>query len=166
MSTLCNKFGSTEDANKARASGSKYQGDIGEHVANDVMTNDLGFAPEFFDQPYKGFDGVFRDENGTLVIMESKMTEKNGLSSLKETAHGRQGDIEKIEYEAYLMQHEPGKATPDNIRIGEEISRVGADQVRFVLVYTNPSTLESTAFEKVGDSWEVVSHRDPMGDGK
>jgi len=147
MSQCCGKIPGEDDCEAIKSSivqGNTFQGDIGERVAAEVATERLNLTPEFFDPPKNGFDSVYRDRAGRLVIVESKFTEKSGLSSLAMTNHGRQGSVEWVEYNARLMcDPTSSRYTPDNAKIGAEILRVGAENVSVVLIHTDPSTLNT-----------------------
>jgi len=151
MSQCCGKIPNDNDVaaiKKSIAKGNALQGDIGEQVAAQVVSERLNLTAEFFDPPNNGFDAVFRDKGGKLVIVEAKLTSGSGSSSLGMTNHGRQGSVEWIEYNAQLMcDPSSSRYSPDNAKIGQEILRVGAQNVRMVLVHTDPQTLESDITE-------------------
>ena len=65
---------------------------------------------------------------------------------------------EWVERKAQLMQMEGSKQhTPGNSEIGAEIDEVGVDNVRRVLVVTDPRSLEVTAYEGQPDrSWQEL----------
>ena len=142
MGQCCGKSGTPEDTNNNRksleAQGSKLQGDIGEQVAAQVATEQLNLNAEFFDPPHNGFDSVYRDPSGKLVIVEAKFT-TGGMGSLGITNHGKQGSVEWIEYNAQQMCDPlSSQYSPDNAKIGEEILRVGAENVHMVVIHTDP----------------------------
>lgn len=143
MSQCCAKIPSVEDVKEIRKNteiyGRKFQGNIGESDAAQIAVNILGLYGEFFDARETGLDSVFRDNKGTLVLLESKLSVGGQLSSTK---HGKQGSIEWIRYKAELMI-DPGSSlySPDNAKIGEEILRVGPENVHYIKAYRNPETL-------------------------
>ena len=148
MSPCCGKIPDEDDVRhiieSIEAHGSGFQGDIGEHIAAEVATEQLNLTAEFFDPPHNGFDSVYRDSAGKLVVVEAKFT-KGGMSSLGGTIHGTQGSVEWVEYNAELMCDPlSSRYSPDNAKIGAEILRVGAENVHVVVIHTNPGTLEST----------------------
>jgi hypothetical protein len=137
------------------AFGNKLQGDIGEGVSEQVASEKLNLQPDpRFDKPkYKdeGFDTVYRDGNKKPVIVESKHTERE-IKSLK----GNQMQPEWVEQKAKLMQT-PGHNlyTPGNAEIGREIEKIGAENVRRLVITMNPSTMETKVFEGQADhSWK------------
>ena len=145
MSQACGKIPSEDDGKEIRKSsgeihGRKFQGDIGENDAANIAVNDLGLNGEFFDPKHTGIDSVYRDDTGTLVLLESKLSVSGQLAS---TRHGRQGSVEWIAYKAELMC-DPNSSlySPDNAKIGEEILRVGPENVHYVKVHRDPETLE------------------------
>lgn len=143
MSQCCGKIPSVDDVKDIRKSrevyGRKFQGDIGENDAADYMVNVLGYNGEFFDPKHTGIDSVFRDDTGTLVLCESKLSEGGRLSPTK---HGPQGSVEWVRDKAERMcDRNDDLYTPDNAKIGEEILRVGPENVHFVKYHRNPTTL-------------------------
>lgn len=148
MSQCCGKIPTPDDDHHNRnssqeAKGRPYQGDLGEGNAAEYAVNELGLHAEFFDQQNTGFDLVFRDGLGKLVIVESKLTEASGVSSLGYTNHGREGSVEWVEYKATLMCDPTSSFyTPDNAKIGEEILRVGAQNVTFLVIHTDPQNFK------------------------
>ncbi len=149
MAQSCGKTGTPEDTQHNKKSieafGNKLQGDIGEQVTAEIATEELNLTAEFFDPPHNGFDGVFRDSTGTLVIVESKMTTSGGMGNLKNTAHGKQGSVEWVEYNAELMCDPcSSRYSPDNAKIGAEILRVGAENVHMVYIHIDPGDLHHT----------------------
>lgn len=148
MSQCCGKSGTPEDTgnNKRSIEGmqSRFQGDIGESAVSEYVTEHLGHQPEFFDKRDHGFDMVFRDSMGKLVLIESKLTMASGLSALGHPAIGTEGSVPWVEYYAELMCDPLSSFyTPDNAKIGEEILRVGAENVTFLVVHIDPGTLET-----------------------
>ena len=146
MSQCCGKVPSPDDAKDIRRSieghQSKYQGELGEQAVSEFVTNELDLNAEFFDQKSHGFDGVFRNGLGKLVLVESKLTQASGLSSLGQTRHGREGSVEWVEHVATLMTDPTSTLwSPDNAKIGEEILSVGPENVDFLVVHINPETL-------------------------
>lgn len=134
----------TRNIRSSEGFGSRLQGDIGEQVAAQVATHQLNLNAEYFDPPHNGFDGVYRDSLGTLVIIEAKLT-TGGMGSLGHTSHGRQGSVEWIQHNAELMcDPYSSRYSPDNAKIGAEILRVGAENVHMVVIHTNPETLQTS----------------------
>jgi len=149
MSQCCGKVPTPEDVQAIRRSieghQSRYQGDIGEQAVSEYVTNELELNAEFFDQRQHGFDGVYRDGAGKLVLIESKLTETPGLAALGHTQHGREGSVEWVEYVATQMTDPTSKEyySPDNAKIGEEILSIGPENVSFLVVHIDPETLET-----------------------
>ena len=79
------------------------------------------------------------------MLIEAKNTEKSATAALGATkSYGKEGSIEWIEYHARLMcDPSSSRYSPDNAKIGEEILRVGAANVSYVIIHTNPSTLKT-----------------------
>lgn len=147
MSPGCGKTGTPEDTQHNRNSiegmMNRFQGDIGESAASEYVTNELGFYGEFFDKKDHGFDGVFRNSSGNLVIMESKLTVASGRSELGRPNIGREGSVEWVEHYAKQMCDPlSGFHSKDNAKIGEEILRIGAENVSFLIVHIDPVTQE------------------------
>ena len=150
---------------KGRAGLSRFQGDLGEGVALRVGTERLGLTPDLrFDQPYQGFDVVSHDPQGKLVVVESKFDER-GIKALRRD----QMQPRWIRAEAIRMQDRDSAAwTEGNAEIGAEIEAAGADQVRRIVISTNPQTLVSSAYEgrtdggwrKLGQ-WRVIDLDQP-----
>jgi hypothetical protein len=134
--------------------GNKLQGDIGEGTTLRVATDKLGLTPEpRFDQAAHGFDAVYRDDKGYLVVIESKFDER-GIKALR----GNQMQPEWVDSNARMMQN-PGNEQfgVGNAEIGREIQRVGADNVRRMVISIDPSSLEVRAFEGQADrSWKLI----------
>lgn len=168
MSQCCGKIPTNEDVEAIERSmglGNQLQGDIGERIAAEVAVNQLNLIGENFDPSNNGFDGVFRDSSGKLVIVEAKLTTK-GMGSLANTSHGRQGSPEWIRYNAELMCNPlSSQYSPDNAKIGAEILRVGPENVRFVVITTDPQTQRSTIHE-LSLSGPYKSGEDGMVGGK
>ena len=148
MTQVCGKGGTKEDTKNIRASieghQNRFQGDIGESVAADYVVNTLELNAEFFDKRLHGIDGVYRDGNGKLVLTEDKFTVASGLASLGHTKHGREGSVEWVTYKATLMcDRSSSFYTPDNAKIGEEILSIGAENITFLVIHTDPNTLET-----------------------
>jgi len=147
MSQACGKSPSDNDVQDIKHSiqDTKLQGDIGEQVAAQVAINELNFTGVPFDPPHNGFDSVYRDPSGKLVIVEAKFTEKSGVGALGNTAHGRQGSVEWIRYNAELMTNPlSSRYSPDNAKIGREILEKGPENIRCLLIHTSPDSLNHT----------------------
>jgi hypothetical protein len=143
-------------AERARtvAMGSKFQGDIGEGITLRVATEKLDLTPdERFDQAGHGFDAVFRDDQGHLVVVESKF-DGRGIKALEKN----QMQPEWVENNAKMMQDPSNERYTDgNAEIGREIQRKGAENIRRIVVTTNPGTLEVQAYEGQKDgSWKPI----------
>jgi len=139
---------------QATADKLKWQGDIGEGVAIQVASEKLNLMPDpRFDPPYHGLDGVYEDGNGCLVLVEAKL-DKRGIAAL----HGNQMQVDWVERRAKLMQMEGSKQyTPGNAEIGAEIEKTGPENIRRVVIATDPSTLETKAYEGQPDgSWQQI----------
>ena len=121
--------------------GNIWQGDIGEEAATEYAVTNLNLHTEKFDKKLHGYDNVLRNSNGRLVIMEAKATKASGLNALGNTNHGKEGSVEWVEYKATLMCDPTSSFySPANARIGEEILRVGAKNVEFLVVHIDPDT--------------------------
>jgi len=142
------------EVQRQAGTGAKFQGDIGEGVTLRVATERLGLTPDpRFDQSQHGLDGVCLDGKGKLVVIESKFDEK-GIHALR----GDQMQPEWVERNARMMQN-PGdeRFTPGNADIGTELLEAGPDQVRRLVITTDPSTLEVRIYEGQSDrSWKQV----------
>lgn len=156
MSQCCGKVPTNNDVKDIKDSvksprvsphGNSMQGDIGEQVAAEVVCERLNVSAEFYDAPKSaqaGIDSIYRSSSGKLVLVEAKFTDRGGLGSLGMTAHGRQGSVEWVRHHAELMcDPSSSRYSPDNAKIGEEILRVGAENVAFYVVHTDPHTLET-----------------------
>jgi len=145
MTQCCGKIPVPDDVSEikksAEAYGRKFQGDIGESDAAHIAVHELGLNGEFFDPKHTGLDSVYRDDKGTLVLLESKFSLAGRLETTK---HGKQGSVEWIRYKAEQMIDPTSSLySPDNAKIGEEILRVGPEKVHYVKVHRHPETLES-----------------------
>lgn len=146
----------TEDKERQRRSalGSKFQGNIGEGITLRTATDRLGFTPDSrFDQSAHGFDAVYHDESGNIVIIESKL-DKRGIRSLREN----QMQPDWVESNAKKMQT-PGdeRFTSGNAEIGHEIQDIGAENIRRIVIITDPQSLEIKAFEGQKDrNWKQI----------
>lgn len=124
-----------------RRYGSVWQGEMGEAAATEYAVKELSLTPEPFDKRVHGIDIVTRNGNGKLVLVESKATRASGTSSLGNTSHGREGSVEWVEYKATLMCDPTSSFySPANAKIGEEILRVGAKNVEFLVVHIDTAT--------------------------
>jgi len=142
------------NASQSEALKNKWQGEIGEGVSIRVASERLNLTPDpRFDQPNQGFDGVFKDQDGKLVVVESKFT-KNGIHSL----HKDQMQPEWIDRTAEKMANpQSAMYTPGNAEIASEIKEIGVENVRRFVVATDPSTLEAKIYEgKSEGSWQIV----------
>jgi hypothetical protein len=148
MSQSCGKIPSKEDTDHIRRSIEghqlRYQGELGESLTSEYCVNELNLNGEFFDPVQHGYDGVYRDGTGKLVLIEAKLTVASGLKSLGNTNHGKEGSVEWVEYKATLMCDPTSTFySPDNARIGQEILERGAKYVTFLVVHTDPNTLKT-----------------------
>lgn len=150
MSQVCGKMQNLEDLGFITQSilnyldryGNNIQGDLGEKAANVYAVNELHLHEENFDKQIHGFDCVFRDGSGKLVIGEAKATRTSGLNALANTNHGKEGSVEWVEYKAQMMCDPLSSLySPANCKIGEEILRVGAKNVEFIVIHMHPETL-------------------------
>jgi hypothetical protein len=151
------KVSNQAEKQRIAAMGSKFQGDIGEGVMLRTATEKLGLTPDpRFDQAKHGYDAVCRDEKGKLAVVESKFDER-GIKALE----GNQMQTEWVEKNAKMMQN-PGneRFTSGNAEIGREIQKRGADNIRRIVVTTDPKTLEVQAYEGQKDgSWKLIMER-------
>lgn len=138
-----------KDTSRSRVNprGNSFQGGIGEMIAAQYASEELGLTAEFYDAPdanETGIDSVFRDGNGKLVLVEAKATDKSGKASLGNTKYGKEGSPEWVTHHAEVMcDKTSSKYTPDNAKIGEEILRLGAENVSFIVIHTGPKTLKT-----------------------
>ena len=149
MSQCCGKIPTEEDAgyialvvlNTVQRYGNIWQGDLGEQMATEHAVKELNLGTERFDKKIHGYDNVFRDGAGKLVIVEAKATKSSGVASLKDTVHGREGSVEWVEYKAPLMCDPTSSFySAANAMIGEEILRVGAANVEFLVIHIDPES--------------------------
>lgn len=121
--------------------GKIWQGEIGEAAATEYAVKELNLTPQPFDKRVHGIDIVTRNGSGKLVLIESKATKASGISSLGSTIHGREGSAEWVEYKATLMCDPTSSFySAANAKIGEEILRVGAKNVEFLVVHIDPTS--------------------------
>jgi hypothetical protein len=133
----------------------KWQGDIGEGVALRIASEKLGLIPDpDFDQPPHGFDGLYRDAKGQLVIVESKLSDK-GIHSLE----NGQMQPEWIEKNAKLMQDPDSEQySSGNSKLGQEIICTGTGKIRRFVIASDPKKLEAKIYEGQSDrSWKHIS---------
>jgi len=113
-------------------------GAAGEEIANTYAVNEMGLELVKFDKQVHGFDNLFRNGDGKLVIGETKTTKASGISSLGDTNHGKEGSVEWVEYKARLMCDPLSSFYSEaNRKIGEEILSRGAENVEFVLIHVD-----------------------------
>jgi len=153
----------------------EYTGEIGrmgEALANEFVRDHLNLQDTGFQPAYHGLDGVFRDSDRNLVVVDSKCTTSNNPFALLDPLKSGDKQLGRswIESRASLMQNpnsEQCKAGPNNSAIGREIQNAlskNGPGVRSMLVHTNPETQEITAYELVGedpgsqDNWEPVGY--------
>ncbi len=148
MSQCCGKIPTTEDVGFmvqttlewVKRYGDKYQGNLGEAAATEYAETNLNLSQVPFNQNAHGFDNVMRNSSGKLVIIEAKATKASGVSSLEATNFGREGSVSWVEYKATLMCDPTSTFySPANAKIGEEILRVGAANIEFLVVHIDPS---------------------------
>ena len=145
---------------KAESLKNKWQGDIGEGISIRVASERLNLTPDpRFDQPGQGFDGLFKDDEGNLVIVESKFT-KNGIHSL----HKDQMQPEWVARTADKMATpESSMYTEGNAEIATDIKETGTENVRRIVIATDPGTLEAKIFEGKSDgAWELLDQLDVL----
>lgn len=149
MSQCCGKIPTDEDVGflvrtvleTVRRYGNIWQGNLGEEAAIVHAETELNLKSEVFDKRVHGFDGVCRSSSGKLVIVESKATKASGLSSLSPSNHGREGSVEWVEHKASLMCDPTSSFYSEaNAKIGEEILRVGAKNVEFIVIHIDPGS--------------------------
>lgn len=132
----------------------KFQGEIGEGLTERAAVDKLGLTPDpRFDAAKHGFDTVYKDQQGGLVVIESKFDDR-GIKAL----NGDQMQPEWVARNARMMQN-PGneRFTEGNAAIGKEIQKTGADSIRRIVIATNPRTLETSAYEGQADgSWKQI----------
>jgi len=164
-STPCNKHPireETEQMRKTRAELDKMQGDIGERLAAKILVHEMDLNGEPFIPPYGGLDQVYRDRNGTLVTVECKFT-TSGISSLNKGKHIPQGTPEHTRRNTRLMQDPTSSQfSPENAKLGAEIDRVGAENIRSMGVITDPGSLVTTVYELKGGNWQKLRSFDNL----
>jgi len=146
--------GSEISEHRARALGSKFQGDVGEGVTLRVATDRLGLtADPRFDQAHHGYDAVYIDSKGRPVIIESKFDER-GIKALR----GDQMQPGWVERNAKMMQNPTNERyTPGNAEIGSQIEKTGCSHVRRLCVALDHKTLESVVWEgQLDGSWKEI----------
>ncbi|HEX8682063.1 MAG TPA: hypothetical protein VF707_07110 [Ardenticatenaceae bacterium] len=139
----------------------KWQGDIGEGVTIAAVVDKLGLTPDpRFDQPYHGVDGVYQDEQGAMVVGESKFTEK-GIKALE----GNQMQPDWLAKRALMMQDPESKQyTPGNAQIGADIQKAGAENVRRLVITTDPKTLVTQGYEgQSNGTWKLIGSWSALG---
>lgn len=155
----------TSDSFQAQALKNKYQGDIGEGTAIRVASEKMNMIPDpRFDQCRRGFDEVCRDENGRLVVIESKFADK-GIHAL----NGDQMQPSWIERKIDQMST-PGNElySTGNAEIANEITKEGVFKIRRIIISTDPGSLEAKVYEgqdngkwKLIDQWSVIDLEQP-----
>jgi hypothetical protein len=150
MGQICGKIPTPEDVGFMVQTAFHYldrygkimQGNAGEEAANEYAFSKMNLHQEKFDQNRHGFDNVYRNSLGKLVIGEAKATKSSGLSALADTNHGREGSVEWVEHKARLMCDPLSSFYSEaNRKIGEEILSVGAKNVEFVVIHIHPEKL-------------------------
>lgn len=144
----------------------KWQGALGEQIANQLAIERLGMSSVGFTAVNHGLDGVFRDSKGNTVVVEAKCTTGNPFSTLSETNNGLQTSNQWIAANAGLMQREASaQCAGKNSQIGTQIQRALDDgSLRCLLVHSNPETQEVRAYERISEanvrsasSWQLVA---------
>lgn len=135
---------------------SRFQGEIGEGIAERVATEKLGLVPDpRFDQSRggHGIDTVYLEGRNRPVVIEAKCDERE-IRALRED----QMQPEWVDRNARLMlSPENERFTAGNAEIGREILDTGASRVRRIVITTNPATLEVKAFEGQPDlTWKEI----------
>jgi hypothetical protein len=146
---------SIHSSNKAKNLMNQFQGNIGEGIALRSATERLGLTPDpAFSQPNRGFDGIYRSQEGNLVLVESKFTEK-GIHSLS----GDQMQPEWVDRISKRMQNpESSQYTPGNAELGSEIDKIGPQNIKRLVIATDPRTLDAKVYEGQKDgSWQKVN---------
>lgn len=139
---------------RARALGSKFQGDIGEGITLRVATDRLGLmADPRFDQVRHGYDAVYLDSKGHPVIIESKFDER-GIKALR----GDQMQPSWIERNAKMMQNPMNERySPGNAEIGVQVEEIGYSNIRRLCVALDHKILEGVVWEGQSDgSWKEI----------
>ena len=138
--------------------GTRLQGDIGEGVATRVASEKLGLTPDpRFDQPGHGLDGVFKDDETRFVFVEAKCTGK-GPASLR----GDQMRSSWVSRTLEKMRDSGGEQySLGNAEIAREVLDTGLDRIRYLVVDTDPKSLEVTAYEaQVDGTWRKIGSWD------
>lgn len=144
--------------------GNQFQGDVGEGIAERVATDKLGLTPDpRFDKSVggHGIDTVYLEGKNRPVVVEAKCDER-GIKALR----GDQMQPEWVGRNAEMMRI-PGneRYTQGNAEIGRDILDIGTDNVRRIVITTDPTTLEVKAYEGQPDrSWKEIGqwHADDL----
>ena len=138
--------------------GTRLQGDIGEGVATRVASEKLGLTPDArFDQPSHGLDGVFKDGEARFVLVEAKCTGKGPASLRGDQMQSSwvNRTLEKMR-DSGSEQHSLG-----NAEIAREVLDTGLDTIRYIVIDTDPKSLEVTAYEaQVDGTWRKIGSWD------
>ena len=145
-----------------------WMGNIGEQIANELAINHLGLSPTGFTPVKHGIDGVFTDNKGKTVVVDSKVTAGNPFLLLHETVksgNNPQLSDEWISLNATLMQRsESAQSVGMNPAIGAQIQKAVVEgNLRSILVHTNFETQEIRAYERISNenirsasSWKMI----------
>jgi len=146
--------------------GAMLQGDLGEEIAYDIAVNHLGMTPTGFAPAKHGLDGVFVDDKGRTVVIDSKATTGNLFQLLHPTVNnGDQLTNDWVYANAGLMQRqESAQCIGNNKAIGERVQQAIENQsIRCILVHTNPETQVVRAYERISEdnvrsasSWQEI----------
>lgn len=134
--------------------GKILMGNAGEEAADEYAVTYMNYSLANFNRQRTGFDNMFRDGSGKLVIGESKATKASGLNALSNTKHGKEGSVEWIEYNAKLLCDPLSSySTEANRKIGEEILSIGAKNIEFVVIHLdmNKFGTDTTDYKSVVD---------------
>jgi hypothetical protein len=140
------------------AFGNQFQGDVGEGIAERVASDKLGLTPDpRFDKSKggHGIDSVFLEGKNRLVVIEAKCDER-GIEALR----GDQMQPEWVKRNIELMKDPDNERfTQGNAEIAHDVLHIGVDNVRRIVIITNPITLEVKVYEGQEDrTWKEISN--------
>jgi hypothetical protein len=144
---------------RGTAQSRKFQGDLGEQEAAAIAVQRLDLVGEVdFTPGYTGYDGVYRDRAGHLVVLESKFTDLDIDKALKDTKYGPQMSETWVQRKAELMHNDHSKLyTPGNDRVGIEVLDSEPGDVRRITVLMNPGDLTAQVYEAdAAGNWRQI----------
>lgn len=138
-------------------------GELGEEIARDVAAS-YDFRDEGFVPAKHGFDAVYRDQQGNIVIVEAKATEVPGPQALNKDTVQMSPQWAKARAEKMTDSHSALNGhSAANTKLGQEILHkleAHPDQIRYVLIHTHPDGKTVDTYEKLGGEWKLVSRKE------